>query len=214
MSRQRTPNFDDLVGREVSPVERARLHAAHQLLVQAGPPPELSPELEEVPWPEDALAPLGLIRRRSARNRSRPWLLYASAAAALLLVGFLAGQVGGSRRSSFEVARTISMHGVGRLSNAAAIIQIGRAGADQNWPMKLSVSALPPAPKGGYYDLWLSNHGKPVFLCGTFNTHPNADTVVRLSAAYPLNQGGFDGWIVTRHVEGTPTRHAQLVMTT
>ena len=50
--------FDELVARDVPPKERARLYRAHQLLVQAGPPPELSPELDEVPWPEDALAPL------------------------------------------------------------------------------------------------------------------------------------------------------------
>jgi hypothetical protein len=106
------------------------------------------------------------------------------------------------------------MHGVGRVSNAAAVIQVGSPGADQNWPMEINISNLPPARNGGYYDLWLSKHGKPAFLCGTFNTRANSDTVVRLSAAYPLRKGGFDGWIVTQHVAGTPERNAPLVMTT
>jgi hypothetical protein len=212
-SRQRTPDFDDLIGREVSPVERARLHGVHELLLQAGPPPELSPELEQVPWPEEALAPLGLIRKPSHRGRPRPWLVYATAAAALLLVGFLVGQLGGSKSSSFEVARTIKMHGVGNVSQAAAVIELGRVGNDGNWPMVVNVSNLPPA-RTGYYDLWLSKGGKPLFLCGSFNTRANADTVVRMSAAYPLKEGGFDGWIVTQHLVGSPERNAPLVMTT
>ena len=213
-SRQRTPDFDDLVGREVSPVERARLHGVHELLLRADPPPELSPELEQVPWPEEALAPLGLIRMPSRRGKPRPWLLYATAAAACLLIGFLIGGLGGSKNSSFETQRTVKMHGVGNATNAAAVIQVGGAGVDGNWPMELNVSDLPPARNGGYYDLWLSKHGRPVFLCGSFNTRANADTVVRLSAAYPLHDGGFDGWIVTQHVGGTPERNAPLVMST
>ena len=216
MSRQDTPNFDDLIGREVLPAERARLHSVHELLVEAGPPPELSPELEEVPWPDEALAPLGLVRTRSQRKKSRPWPLYAAAAAALLLIGFLAGQVGGSNSGSFSTSNVVKMHGVANASAAAAVIQVGRPGSDQNWPMELTISNLAPAPNGGYYDLWLSKHGKPVFLCGSFNTRRAADTVVRLSAAYPLNDGSIDGWIVTRHIAGTPETRGQgpLVMTT
>jgi Anti-sigma-K factor rskA len=209
MSRQGTPDFDDLIGREVAPAERARLHGVHELLLRAGPPPELSPELEQVPWPEEALAPLGLVRMPSRQGKPRPWLVYATAAAALLLVGFLVGQLGGSNGSSFETQRTVKMHGVGNVSNAAAVIEVGRAGADRNWPMVVSVSNLPPVPNGGYYDLWLSKHGKPLFLCGSFNTRNNTDTVLRLSAAYPLNAGNFDGWVVTQHVTGRPKGHAR-----
>ena len=214
MSSTRPPDFDDLIGDDVSPDERARLQGVHELLVRADPPPELSPELEQVPWPEEALAPLGLIRMPSRRGRQRPWLVYATAAAALVLVGFLIGQLGGSNGTSFEVQRTVKMHGVGAAARAAAVIEVGRAGSDRNWPMVVTISNLPPATNGGYYDLWLSKRGKPVFLCGSFNTRVAADTVVRLSAAYPLRQGGFDGWIVTKHVAGSPERDAPLVLTT
>ena len=119
-----------------------------------------------------------------------------------------------STSSSFDALRTVKMHGVGNAANAAAVIQVGQSGDDGNWPMVVNVSNLPPARNGGYYDLWLSKGGKPVFLCGSFNTRANADTVVRLSAAYPLRAGGFDGWIVTQHTQGTPERNAPLVMTT
>ena len=40
-------NFDDLIGSEgLSPEDELRLRRVHDLLVQAGPPPDLSPELE------------------------------------------------------------------------------------------------------------------------------------------------------------------------
>ena len=49
------PDFEDMVdGTELPEEERERLRRAHELLVQAGPPPELGPEMEAVPWPEEA----------------------------------------------------------------------------------------------------------------------------------------------------------------
>jgi hypothetical protein len=80
--------------------------------------------------------------------------------------------------------------------------------------MQISVTNLPPARNDSYYEMWLSRGGKPVFLCGSFNTKTGADTVFRLSAAYPFKPGNFDGWIVTRHVDGVPDRNAPVVLTT
>jgi hypothetical protein len=214
MSRPQAPDFDELVGTDVAEAERDRLRAAHDLLVQAGPPPELSPELEQVPWPDEALAPLGLIRRKRT-DRGRSWLVIATAAAALLLVGFLIGQVGGTKSSSsFEVAHTVKMHGTAKAPGSAAVIEVGRAGTDGNWPMLITVTNLPPLQSDSYYEMWLSKGGKPAFLCGTFNTKPGADTIVRLSAAYPLKKGRFDGWVVTRHVDGVPAAQSPVLITT
>ncbi len=42
----RGPDFDDLVGTDVEQAERERLRRVHDLLLEAGPPPELSPEIE------------------------------------------------------------------------------------------------------------------------------------------------------------------------
>ena len=44
-----SPKFQDLVGEGLPPTERERLERVHEMLIEAGPPPELPPELEEVP---------------------------------------------------------------------------------------------------------------------------------------------------------------------
>lgn len=213
MTLSRPPDFDELVGGEVTGDERERLRRTHQLLVQAGPPPELSPELEQVPWPEEALQPLGLFR--TPRKRSGPsWVQVALAAAAVLVVGFFIGQAFNSRSNEFATARVIKMHGTKQAPNAFAAVALGRENNDGNWPMLVTVTDLKPAQNGSYYDLWLSLHGKPVALCGTFNTHFTGDTSVRMSAAYDLTQMKFDGWIVTRHVPGVPERQSPTVLTT
>jgi hypothetical protein len=206
------PDFDDLVSaEEVPPVERDRLRGVHDLLVQAGPPPELSPQLEKVPWPDEALAPLGLRRREPERRRK--WLPLLAAAAVGALLGFFAGQTGGNDNSrSIDVLGTKHMHGTALARKAEAVIQVGTKGVDGNWPMVLTVTNLPSVPNGGYYDLWLSRKGKPIALCGTFNVKPGTQTVVRLSAAYSLKK--FDGWVITRHVGGQPDTAPRAVLLT
>ena len=88
------PDFEDMVdGTELPEEERERLRRAHELLVQAGPPPELGPEMEAVPWPEEALMPLGLTRR--AGKKRSPLLLAATVATAGLL-GFVIGEASNS----------------------------------------------------------------------------------------------------------------------
>ena len=199
MSSPQPPEFDDLVGADVPPAERERLRRAHDLMLRSDAPPELSPELEKVPWPDDALATLGLRRREP--QRSRPWLALVAAAGIGALIGFFAGQSGGTS-NSLDVVRTISMHGTALAPDAQASIAIGRRGSDGNWQMLVTVTKLRPLPGGGYYDLWLTRQRKPVALCGTFNVKPADLTAVRLSAAYSL--ANFDGWVVTRHVRGQP----------
>lgn len=203
----RTPDFDELVGRNVSPEERERMRTAHDLLVRAGPPPELSPELDAVPWPDEALAPIGLQRRRAPRGRS--WLVIGSAAAAIALVAYVIGHGSGSNSSSFEVLATKHMHGTVLAPGATATIEVGARGSDGNWPMLVDVVNLPPAPDGGYYQLWLSRDRKPVAFCGTFNTRRGFETQVRLSAAYSFKGMKVNGWIVMREVPGV---RRQLVM--
>jgi hypothetical protein len=204
----RPPQFDDLIGTDVPAQERARLERVHQLLVQADPPPELSPELEAVPWPNDALSPYRA--RRQGRSWRRSWLGLAAAAAAIALIAFIIGEGRGGQSSAFTAVHKLAMHGTSIAPRAEATIAVGSRGNDGNWPMLVDVIDLPPAPSGGYYMLWLSHNGKPISPCGSFNTaSANGETVVRLSAAYSLS--GINGWIVTREVPGA--KH-QVVLTT
>jgi hypothetical protein len=191
-----TPEFDDLVGQDVPEDERRRLRRAHELLVTAGPPPELSPELESVPWPEEALAPLWQ-RRKSAPRRP---LLAAAVVATAVFVGFLVGQATSSDSTSLNTLRTVKLRGTALDRNALATLKLGKRDSRGNWPMVLEVKGLDKLTKGGYYDLYLTKQGKPIVSCGTFNT--DGETVVRFTAAYNLERFDKNGWVVVRKTRG------------
>ena len=203
----RTPDFDDLVGTDVPEDERKRLRRAHELLLQAGPPPELSPEMESVPWPDDALQPL-FGRRRERRGR-RPVLL-AAAIATALVVGLLLGQATSSSTTSIEAVRTVQMHGTSLARGSFASLELGRRSAEGNWPMVLHVRGLPKLSKGGYYDLYLTKGGVPLVSCGTFNAQ--GETVVRLSAAYNLERFDKNGWVIVKKTPANNFDASQIVL--
>ncbi len=194
----RPPEFDELIGDDVSGAERARLRNVHDLLVEAGPPPELSPELETVPWPDDALAPLGVWRRRREGRRSP--LIAAAALATVAAIAFLVGQAtGNGSGDSFNTQHVVRLHGTPLDSDALATIQLGPRDRNGNWPMLLHVTGLQRLPEGGYYDVYLTKDGKPVALCGSFNVI-RGETTVQFSAAYELGHFDRDGWVITRQV--------------
>ena len=186
------PDFDNLVGKEVPDEERARLLRAHRLLVEAGPPPELSPELDSVPWPEESQMPL-------LKPKQRRPLLLAAAIATALGIGFVLGQATGpsSNSSSMQAVRVVKLAGTELDSDARATLELGKADASGNWPMILHARGLEQLPEGGYYDLYLTKGGKPVVLCGTFNVKGD-EIIVHFSAAYDLSHFDKDGWVITR----------------
>jgi hypothetical protein len=191
------PDFDDLVGSDVPAEERARLLRAHELLVQAGPPPELSPGQETVPWPDEAVNPHARTRRA---GRRRPLVLAAGIATAAVL-GFVLGQATNSNPTSISAVRVVNLSGTKLDRDALATLELGKKDRNGNWPMVLRVRGLKQLPEGGYYDLFLTRHGKPIALCGIFNVG-RGETIVRLSAAYDLNHFDRNGWIVTRQLAG------------
>lgn len=189
------PDFDQLVGADVEAAERARLQRVHALLVQAGPPAELSPELEAGP----ALG-LTISRRRGARQRPvrRGVLLLAAAIAILALAflgGYIAGNGGGSGTASAKVLR---LTGTPAAPSALASLQIEPVDAAGNWPMQLSVTGLPKLQGRGYYAVFLVRNGKPYAPCGSFKVASGRATTVELNAPYRLKPG--DTWVVTRQV--------------
>jgi hypothetical protein len=191
---RRVPDFDDLVGADVPSEERDRLRRAHELLVQAGPPPELSPELDAVPWPDESQQPLV---RRSPRRR----LLIAAAIATFVAIGFVLGQATAPSSTSLDIERVVRLAGTSLDSNASAELELGKADVDGNWPMVLRVKGLDHLAKGGYYDLYLTKGGNPIVLCGTFNVTAGL-AEVRFNAAYDLSRFDRNGWVVTRQPPG------------
>jgi hypothetical protein len=202
------PDFDDLVGGNVPPGERDRLRRTHNLLIEAGPPPELSPELDAVPWPEDSLAPL--IGRR--RSKSRRPLLLAAAIATAIVAGFLLGQATSTTSSGSSIAgrQVVQLHGTALANEALATLKLGKADAAGNQPMLLHVSGLPKLAKGGYYALYLTRGGKPVVSCGTVNV--SGATSVRMSAAYALEAFDKNGWVIVRQTPANNWQPNQVVL--
>jgi hypothetical protein len=195
---RRVPDFDELVGRDVPAEERDRLRRTHDLLVRADPPPELAPELERVPWPEESLSPLW---PRKERRGPRP-LVLALGFATALLIGFVLGQSrADDSTQSFASQRSVQLRGTALDRDATGRLELGARDSDGNWPMLLYVTNLDTLPEGGYYDLYLTRDGKPRVLCGTFNV-TQGEAVIRLSAAYDLSRFDKNGWVVTRQPPG------------
>lgn len=188
----RPPQFDELFGDDVDVSERERLRGAHELLVQAGPPPELDPLLEQPPAPW-----LPGAGRERGRPRSRSRVRTALVAAALALTAFLVGTLvgGGGGGNEFEAARIVQLRGTDVAPNAEAAISIGRRDEVGNWPMLLRVRGLRQQPPDGYYTLALVRDGEARIPCGTFRVTGRRLTTVRLNAPYEWSK--FEGWAVT-----------------
>lgn len=200
------PDFDELVGDDVPGEERERLRRAHDLLIEAGPPPELSPELDAVPWPDEALGPV-FGRRRERRRRP---VLLAAAIATALVVGLLLGQATSSNSTSIDARKTVELSGTPLARGAFASLELGKAGSAGNWPMVLHVRGLPKLTQGGYYDLYLTRGGEPLVSCGTFNA--KGETDVRLSAAYNLERFDRDGWVIVRKTRANHFGKSEIVL--
>ncbi len=190
----RVPDFDELVGRDLPPAERERLLRVHELVVAAGPPPELAPELEAGP----TLA-MTLVKPKREHRRHRMSLLLAAAIA--VLVVFLGGYiVGNSHTGGDAPAKTMTLTGTKAAPDALASLRIDHADSAGNWPMQLTVTGLPKLPDHAYYVVFLVRDGKPWAPCGAFNVAgPKRGTTVNLTAPYELKKG--DTWAV---MEQTP----------
>ena len=188
------PDPRELFGDDVGPEERMRLQRVHDLLVAAGPPPELSPTLETPPAPpgraEDRRV-LGL----PARRRGRVLALALAATFAALVAGY----VFGARSSDFDAKFSVRMHATSAARGASAVIDVGGGDASGNWPLRLKVRGLPRQREGAYYELYLTRPGKPRVTCGTFRVHPGT-TTVRLNAPYEFTRPY--GWVVVARRPG------------
>jgi Anti-sigma-K factor rskA, C-terminal len=186
------PDFRELVGEDLAPEERERLERVHELLIEAGPPPELPPALTQPDLDEREESAVAFLPRRRVG-------LMLGLAAAIALVAFVGGFVGGrARQPSFQTVASVPMHGTALASNATGTIDVGELDASGNWPLKFVAHGLKPLPKGQYYEMFLTRNGKPVVMCGTFRI--SSGESVRLNAPYLIRTGG---WIVTLERPGS-----------
>jgi hypothetical protein len=196
------PDFRQLVGDDLPDEERARLERVHELLVAAGPPPELPPALVEPDLdPRDENVEF-LPRRRAG--------FVLGIAAAVGVAAFLGGFLAGRAKEPFTEVFKVPMTGTAQAATASATIHVGKADEAGNWPLKVVVRGLKPLPKGQYYEMFLARRNKPVATCGTFRITPSSDTV-RLNAPYSLRR--FDGWVVTLERPGSG-KHPVVLTTT
>jgi hypothetical protein len=173
-----TREFDDLVdGSGLTPEERRRLEGVHELLVAAGPPPDLPAALREPPAPVDA----DVVSLDSRRPRRRTALVVIAAALALgcFGAGYALGDRGGS---DGDVVRVMALEGSGP---ARASVSLGQ-GQGGNWPMELTVTGLPQqTTERGYYELFVWRNGKPGYPCVGFKMQQGT-TTVRFTVPYEL----------------------------
>jgi Anti-sigma-K factor rskA len=175
---QRPPDFDTLVGSELDAAERERLRRVHDLLVEAGPPPELP-----------ARAPVTPLTRR---RRRRGVLL--AVAAALAVAAFALGVAVGDGSRGRTTDFVVSMAGTESAGDASASLVVYEVDGAGNWPMELEVEGLPPSATDSVYELWLTRDGRAVTICGSFLTEDDGSASVPMNAPWRLSE--FDGWLI------------------
>jgi hypothetical protein len=185
----RPPDFRDLVGNDLSPAERERLEQVHNLLVAAGPPPELPQALAQAPRQEGRLVEL-------ARNRLRTGLVLAAALViAAFGVGYFFGAQGEeSNPAAFTAVKTAVL---GASPDRLAVVSIGEQDADGNWLMVVTVEGLDHLSGGDYYTLFMTRGTTRKVTCGTFNVDDEGVTTIRLSVAYDVSR--FDGLMLAEY---------------
>jgi Anti-sigma-K factor rskA len=177
----RTPDFDELVGSEVDVSERDRLRRVHDLLLAAGPPPDLGPTIA----PAIETAPAS-----PRRGRRRRGALVALAATLGVVAAFTIG-LAVAADDETSPTETIVMSGPGGATAALEVYDLDDAG---NWPMLLDVRNLPRSSEGKLLQLWLTKDGDPAALCGSFRTDTSGRAVVPMNAPWRFDD--FDGWVV------------------
>lgn len=192
----REPDFNDLVGTETTGAQRERLLQAHELLLQAGPPAELPPQLLKPPSME--------VPRLEQRRKTKRRVLLLLAATLTVVAVFFAGyavsnQRRGSAPKSSSTAKVIPLKGTALAPRARGTLEVWHS-PDGNLPMRLNVVGLRKLPPHSYYDVYLVRDGQlePWGLCGSFVVGGSSSRVLTLKFNAPYGHEKGDSWVVTR----------------
>ena len=179
------PGFDEFIDEGLDPVEQERLRKVHELLIAAGPPPELPSALARLmPGATDAEVIRLPLRSRRAGFAA---LVLAATVAVAAAGGYLLGNNG---QSGFKTVRVVSMQGQGSFAS----VRVGPNDGNGNWPLELSVTGLPKLTGSQYYELMLTQNGKPTYPCGSFVMHGDATTTLYWTVPYKITAGSK--WVV------------------
>ncbi len=197
-------DFDELVGAEVEGPERERLQAVHELLLAAGPPPELPPGLALPPGAERDEA-VRVLRSRYPRRR----LVAAVALAVTLALAAFGGGylVGGRDDSPIDTVKLDATHAA---EGAVAAVRIFAADDAGNHALHLTVRGLETLPARGYYELGMTRNGELVASCGFFKVEGDK-TEVMLNASYDLAK--YDGWAIVAHLPDSERDTGEFLLT-
>ncbi len=176
--------FDELIGAEPDDEARGRLRNVHELLLEAGPPPELNPQMEAGP----TLA-MTLSRARAYSRRRRSFVLTGIAAALVVAVIGL----GFAGRGHSHTHPSFALRGTGFAPQASGTLYILQTKSSTP-RMKIEVTGLPALKKP--YVVYLVRNGQTLAQCGTFTVaNVNREVTAVLRSPYPIQ--GTDKWIVT-----------------
>jgi hypothetical protein len=202
----REPDFEAFV-EGATAEERDRLRRVHDMLVAAGPPPELPPQLAEPPPERQERERVPILTTLPRRRLGAALTVAVAIAAVAFGVGYLAGAGHDTTsRAEFVTVFKLKMKPTSAArEGSAAVLRIGKEAEGGNIPLAVTASGLDPVPEGGYYELWLTKKlgqkQKREVSCGTFIAS-DRDLSVRLNAPYTL-EPGFNGWIITKHEPGS-----------
>jgi hypothetical protein len=175
-------SFDELIGAEPAGEERARLRSVHELLLEAGPPPEISPEIAKGP---SLKMTLGRGRRaQSSRRRLIPLVAAAALVAAIIGIGLSI--------NNKQQGLVVPLRGTIAAPKAAGTLDVLRPRT-----MRIHVTGLAQ----GTYGVYVVSNGRPSLECGSFVVKTNGiDTAATLTSPYRLH--AHDTWVVARQRAG------------
>jgi hypothetical protein len=191
--------FDDLV-EGLEPEEQERLRAVHELLFEAGPPPELSLRLATLPAGVTDAPPPPRSPLKARRSRGGWRLAGALAFAAVALAAVFGGgyAIGHGHATPPQTVRVATMIG----SNAVALLRVLRPDEAGNVPIDFSVKGLPDQTSPfAYYEVFVVFHDHPTYPCGGFRV---ADGKANVRFWVPYEVNGSTEWVVKAIDRGNP----------
>jgi hypothetical protein len=203
------PDFDELVSGDLEPGERERLQSVHELLLAAGPPPELPPSLVHPPGAREREAVVRVLPRGVPRRRLAASLVLA---AALTLAAFGVGFLVGDREdaATATAAGLVKMVGTEAAPGAVASLRLFEPDEAGNRVIEMTIRGLDELQAPDYYELGLMRDGEVTAQCGTFNVEGDK-TVVSFTVPYEWNR--FEGWGIVAHYPARD-RESPLLLTT